>query len=401
MAGGAHEVPPAGTPAALGRQVSVPDGLVLDATSLLAGARTETDVATAVLPLLLGRPGMRAAAVVRRAGRSAVVLGSAGYPCGSMSAGAELPLDAGLPVTEAVRTGRAVVQGDGPSWVAVPFGGGRDVPGALLLSLTAAAPEPADVARLQRLALSLGDALRRASDQSRETATLAALSAGLQSVPLLGADLEVALRLLPREHGAGGDVVACLPDGAGGSWLVVADVCGSGVAAALVSRTVRTAVRVCALSATGPAALLVAVEAAIAPDVDVDCFVTAVVVQVAADGRSIRVASAGHPAPLIVLQGRAFAVEVEPGPPLALQDGVLPALAETAAELPPEAAVLLHTDGLTERRTPTHVALLDPHVLAYGLPADLEQAADRVLTAAALVGPAQDDVTLLLARPRC
>lgn len=400
MAGGAREVPPAGTPAAAVTAFSLPDPLVLDAVAALAGARTEPDVVSAVLPLLVGRPGVRAAAVVRRSGRSAVVLGSDGYPCGTMSAGAELPLDAGLPVTEAVRSGRTVVQGSGPSWVAVPFGGGREVPGALLLSLTGAPPDPDDVARLQRLARSLGESLRRASGQSRDTAALAALSAGLQSVPLLGADLETAVRVLPREDGAGGDVVACVPDGRGGSWLVMADVCGSGVAAALVGRSVRTAVRALATAAPGPAALLVGVEAAVAPDVAVDCFITAVAVHVASDGRSLRVATAGHPPPLIVLQGRAVAVEVDPSPPLALQDDVPPTLVETVCELPSGAAVLLHTDGLTERRTPTHVALLDPHVLAFGLGDDLEQAADAVLTAAGLVGPAHDDVTLLLARPR-
>jgi hypothetical protein len=400
VTGGAREVPPAGAPAGPGTAASLPDPLLLDAIAALAGARTEPDVAACVLPLMLGRPGVRAAAVVQRAGRSAVVLGSAGYPCGSMSAGAQLPLDAGLPVTEAVRTGRVVVQGTGPSWVAAPFGGGSAVRGALLLSLTGPPPEPGDVARLERLAQSLGEALQRAAGQTRDSASLAALSAGLQSVPLLGADLDTAVRMLPSEDGAGGDVVACLPDGRGGSWLVMADVCGSGVAAALVARSVRTAVRACASAATGPAALLVAVEAAVAPDVEVDCFVTAVAVHLADDGRSLRIATAGHPPPLVLLQGRAVVVEVDPGPPLALQADVGSVFGETATELPPGGVLLLHTDGLTERRTPTHVALLDPHLLAFGLGEDLEQAADAVLTAAGLVGPAHDDVTLLLARPR-
>lgn len=44
--------------------------------------------------------------------------------------------------------------------------------------------------------------------------------------------------------------------------------------------------------------------------------------------------------------------------------------------------------------------LLDPAPLVEGAGDDLEQAADAVLAAADRVGPAHDDVSLLLARPR-
>lgn len=401
VAGAAHEVPSAGMPVEAALRCALPDPLLLDALSALAAARTESDVAGACLPLLLDLPGVRGTAVVRRSGRDAVILGSAGYPCGMMAAGATLPLDSGLPVTECVRTGSTVVQGNGPgSWVAVPFGGGLEVPGALLLSLEVQPPDAPDLARLQRLARSIGEALKRAAVQSRDSATLAALTAGLQSIPVLGADLETAVRSVPADEGAGGDAVACLPDSAGGSWLVVADVCGSGVPAALVARSVRTAIRACAATATSPAGFLACLDAVLAPDVDPGCFVTALVLQIAPDGLSLRAASAGHPPPLLVHGGRADALELEPGPPLALEGETLPPLAELTAELPPDAAVLVHTDGLTERRTEGQVVLLDPRALAAGVSDDLEQAADQVLEAAGEVGPAQDDVTLVLARPR-
>lgn len=399
MEAAARQVPYPDVQPSVSVRCAVPDSLLLDALSALAGARTEADVAGACLPLLLGRSGARAAAVVQRRGAGVVVLGSAGYPCGSMAAGADLPLDAGLPVTDAVRTGAIVVQGSGPSWVAVPFGGGLQAPGALLLSLDIAPPSPDDVVRLQRLATALGDALRRSGVATRHTEVLAAVSAGLRSAPLTAEGVEAATRSLPADDGAGGDVVGCVPDGGGGTWLVAADVCGSGVGPALVAHALRAALRVSARTARGPAELLSDLDDALGPDVAPECFVTAVAVHLAPGGRSARVATAGHPAPLLVREGLARAVEVEPGPPLALEGRVLPELAEVSVTVPRGTVLLLHTDGLTERRRDDQVQLLDAASLATGLGDDLEQAADAVLAAADRVGPKQDDVSLLLARP--
>ena len=125
------------------------DALVLDVLSRLAGAGSAADVAAAVLAPLVELDGVRAACVVVRDGEDAVVVGSAGYDCDSMAPGARLPLGAGLPVTEAVRTGRTVVQGTGPSWAAVPSGRVRR--GALLLSLTDPPPGDEPLRRLERI----------------------------------------------------------------------------------------------------------------------------------------------------------------------------------------------------------------------------------------------------------
>jgi len=378
----------------------VPDVLLTDVLAVLAGAGTTAEAAGAALPLLASRPGVRAAAVAVRSGRSAVVLGSAGYDCTTMAAGAELPLDAGLPVTEAVRTGRTVVQGTGPSWVALPFGRGAQEPGALLLSLTAAPPEhTADLARLHRMARALGDALHRSGQADLATASLAAVSAALQPPATSTDACEAAVRTLGARDGVSGDVVACLADGRGGTWLLAADVVGSGLVAALLARSVRAAARAVAASAAGPAALLQAVEHGIADDVPPGCFVTAAVVHLPAVGPA-RAASAGHPVPVVLSAGRAVAVDVEAGAPLALETVSAAPRPESTVEIPAGAVLLLHTDGLVERRAGHGVRLLDPVALATGLPDDLDTAADRLLAAADAVGPAEDDVSLLLARRR-
>jgi hypothetical protein len=381
----------------------VPDVLLVDGLAVLAGAATRADAVGALLPLLAGRPGVRATAVVTRSGRHAVIVGSAGYGCGEMSTGATLPLDAGLPVTEAVRTGRTVVQGAGPSWVAIPFGRGGQPPGALLLSLVAAPPETSsDLARLHRLSRALGDALHRCAEAERTRAELSAVTSAL--VPTAkadrseGAGCDVVVRSRPRQGEVGGDVVVALPDGRGGCWLVAADVVGSGMAPALLARSTRAAVRAAAGWADGPAALLAVVEQGIAEDVPPGSFVTAVAVRVS--NRELTVASAGHPAPLLVDGGGAVPIAVEPGAPLALETGSTPIRAETRARLDEGFAVLLHTDGLVERRGPGGVRLLEAALLALGLPRDLDAAADQLLAEADAVGPAEDDVSLLLARPR-
>jgi hypothetical protein len=361
---------------ALLRPVAVPDAAVLDALVALAGAAGPLDVADAVCPLLAELAGVRAVALVQRSGRDAVVVGSSGYGCDTMGPGARLPLDSGLPATEAVRTGRAVVQGSGPGWCAVPWGRA----GALLLSCDG--PPPQDLRGLERLARAVGLALARVAGAEQFASAAAALApapaAGARQVPLGGA--------------AGGDV---LLDQVVGTtrWLLVADVCGSGLAAAPLALVVRAAARALLPGADAPAALLAALDAAVRPDVAGDAFVTALAV--AADGGSVRVASAGHPAPLVV-SDEVRELAVVPGPPLALAtDPCLPPLAELAVELPAGALLVLYTDGLTDRG----VEELDAVALArVALGAEPEAAADLLLRAADAAGPAGDDVSVLVAR---
>jgi sigma-B regulation protein RsbU (phosphoserine phosphatase) len=400
VARAAQGVPPDGGGVPAPRRAvrfAVPDAVLTEGVAALAGAGGTPEVAAACLPLLVALPGVRAVAVLRRDGAHAVVLGSAGYECGSLAPGATLPLDAGLPATEALRSGRPVVQGTGPGWVALPFGRGRQRPGSLLLSLDAAPPDdPAVLSRLQRLARALGDALHRADDQEQLSADLSVVHAALVPTTDTDPDCEVVQRWQPVAGDVGGDVLASLSDGRGGSWLVAADVVGYGLAAALVARSVRTAVRAAAPFARGPAHLLDLLERTIAPDVGPGCFVTALAVHLSDDG--LRAASAGHPPPVLLSGRRAEPVVVDPGPPLALEGMRHGQRRESVVPVRAGTAVLLHTDGLTERRAPDGVRLLDATDLARGLPSDLEEAADALLAAADAVGPAEDDVSVLLAR---
>jgi len=368
------------------------DALVIDVLSRLAGAASQVAAVEAVLPLLLDLPGVRATAVLLRDAGSAVVVGSAGYDCGTMAAGAALPLDAGLPVTEAVRTGRTVVQGSGPSWVAVPFGGRT---GAVLLSLTTPPPQaPTEQARLQRIARALGDALQRSGQQERTAAALEVVATRSAPPAVEGA----LLRSLPYDGPVGGDLALCVPDGRGGRWAVVADVCGAGLPAAVVARSVHAALAAALPYVDGPAALLSAADRALRAALEPGLFVTALVVHMRAG--LLHVASAGHPPPLVLSARGARVVEVEPGVPLALEAAPATAPAELSLSLSGDEVLLLHSDGLVDRRRSDGPVTADPLALVAGAPLhDLAALADHVLAAAARVGAAGDDVTLLLVPP--
>ena len=375
---------------------SLPVPLLVEALEALVGAQTASAVASACLPLLLDQDGVRGCALVQRDGRSAVVVGSAGYDCGSMAAGVTLPLDAGLPVTEAVRTGRLVLRGGGPSWVAIPFGD-RGA-GALLLSLTSAPPTfPDELARLHRLARAAGGALRRTAEQEEAFVGMSVVTAHLAASCPAVAGHDVAARLLPQDGRVGGDVVVCEPGRDGGIWLVVADVCGAGLRGALTAREVGVAVRAVAPYAAGPEELLAGVERAIGSTIGPGSFVTAVAVLLSGDRLSV--ASAGHPVPLVLTPTGAVPVPVEPGEPLALETGTGGVRGSTRRVLPPDAVLLLHTDGLTDRRTPSGTRGIDPvDLVPDRLDGDLDALADTILAGAEEVGAAGDDTSLLLVR---
>ena len=378
--------------------VAIDAELVVEVLELLVGADGEAGIAAAGLPPLLQVEGVRGVAVVVRQGASAVVVGSAGYDCGVMAPGAALALDSGLPVTEAVRRRATVVQGTGPWWVAVPFACGRSRTGALLLSLDAPPPaSPAELGRLERIARAVGEGLRRAAAAERAGSDLERLLGDLAAPALPPAQADVAARSVPYDGPVGGDVVLWLPDGRGGRWSLVADVCGSGLGAAVTARTVHATLAALGEQVAGPAALLAAADRALRPLVGPDSFVTAVAVR-SAEGR-IDVATAGHPPPLVLTPAGVRTVAPEPGPPLALGTGDTPVFAETSYEVPDDAVLLLHTDGLLDRRRADGPCPAEAESLVAGLPLDdVAALADGVLAAAEAVGVAGDDVSLLVAR---
>jgi integral membrane sensor domain MASE1/anti-sigma regulatory factor (Ser/Thr protein kinase) len=139
-----------------------------------------------------------------------------------------------------------------------------------------------------------------------------------------------------------------------GRWMaVIGDVCGKGPEAASLTALARYTLRARGRQATGPSDALRALNEAILEQRSDQRFVTAVVVQLNVTGpdHGVALSNGGHPPPLLVRAGG----EVEE---LDGDSGMLlgiypdPELVDQRLELRPGDALVLFTDGLTERRNP-------------------------------------------------
>jgi serine phosphatase RsbU (regulator of sigma subunit) len=139
-----------------------------------------------------------------------------------------------------------------------------------------------------------------------------------------------------------------------GRWVaVIGDVCGKGPEAASLTALARYTLRAVGRQATGPSDALRALNEAIIEQRSDQRFMTAVLVQldVAGPDGGVALSNGGHPSPLLVRAGG----EVEE---VAKEGGMLlgiypdPALVDQPVELGPGDALVLFTDGLTERRDP-------------------------------------------------
>ena len=177
----------------------------------------------------------------------------------------------------------------------------------------------------------------------------------------------------------GGDLydVVPVPDGCG---VVVADVCGKGAAAAALTALIRHTVRAEIHHGLGPAAVLERLNRAMlrASGERPGRFATVAQAQLTCTptGATVRLASAGHPPPLVVRGGRAEPVSA-PGTLLGIYPDVT--LTEVTFELHRGEIMVLYTDGVTEARDAVELYGSErlAHAVAAGGPAD--ELADRVL----------------------
>ena len=134
------------------------------------------------------------------------------------------------------------------------------------------------------------------------------------------------------------------------SLLVIADVMGKGIPAAMFAAILRSLLRALPELTSQPSELLSRVNRLLFDELsEVDMFITAQLVYVDAGKRRLIAASAGHcPLLLSVAGDRAVTILSPEGMPL----GILPdtPFTEETAELPRNCRVLLYTDGLTEAR---------------------------------------------------
>lgn len=133
----------------------------------------------------------------------------------------------------------------------------------------------------------------------------------------------------------------------------VFDAMGHGLGAAGMSGRALSAYRHSRRAGDGPAAAYAAIDAALAGQEELASrFVTALIAELEFATGELRWVSAGHPAPLLLRDGKLVkTLEVAPFPPLGLGLASRPPV-EGREALESGDMVLLYTDGLTEARRP-------------------------------------------------
>ena len=161
--------------------------------------------------------------------------------------------------------------------------------------------------------------------------------------------VEVAARYVPGSGQVGGDWydVFVLPSGE--LALVVGDVAGSGLGAAVIMGRIRSALRAYALEFPGPADVLGKLDRKM-QYFEGEVMATVSYAVLGPDSGLLRISSAGHLPPVIAAPGQHGAVaQIAVDLPIGVADA--PARQVSTLALMPGAVLCMFTDGLVERRT--------------------------------------------------
>lgn len=215
-----------------------------------------------------------------------------------------------------------------------------------LLSLAAEAYQQAD---------SVWSARREAQQHAvieRELETARRIQQGLLPRALQLAELDVHFGFSPCRW-VGGDYVDAITIGDGRLLCIVADVCGKGLQAALVTSSIHTLLHALATDGLPISTMLERLDAHLGAYLPEDSFVT--LVATAFDPRSgeVECVNAGHLPPIVLdPRGRVRRLQAAENPALGLGLGRV-ALESERSELGPGETLALYTDGLTELGDPS------------------------------------------------
>ena len=203
----------------------------------------------------------------------------------------------------------------------------------------------------------------------------------------------------------GGDFYDVIPAGTGAALLVIADVMGKGVPAALFAAVLRSTIRSLSHLFSQPGELLGSVNKTLFPDLSrVNMFITAQVVYLDPQRGGMVSANAGHCPLLFSTNGPGQSQPAATGYPLGIEGNTL--YRQTVNALPSGSAALLYTDGLNEARNPQGEHFGENQLRqvfgeAVSRTRDAEEAKNFLLRRLAdFRGPAplEDDQTLILIR---
>jgi sigma-B regulation protein RsbU (phosphoserine phosphatase) len=152
-----------------------------------------------------------------------------------------------------------------------------------------------------------------------------------------------------EEHTVGGDWYDLFVLPSGQLWIVVGDVAGHGLQAAVVMGRIRSALRAYTLVDAPPERVLDLVDRKV-NHFEIGTMATVACAAISPPYDTMTLAVAGHPPPVIAAPGQpAVLAETNISPPIGTTFASQPRSSTTIA-LPPDSVVAFYTDGLIERR---------------------------------------------------
>jgi serine/threonine-protein kinase RsbW len=210
----------------------------------------------------------------------------------------------------------------------------------------------ADVDVAEQLALHVALVVDKAERYETDVRTSHTLQASLLPPPPPAVPgLATAVRYLPATRGVeiGGDFYDVVRMPGGTVALAVGDVVGHDVTAAATMGQLASVHRALLVDGPGPSAVIDGLQASWSL-LGLQRMATALFATLDPPTGQLRIASAGHPPPLLIEGGSAAFLPVQPGRMLGAPPAATPA-AEWAGVLAPGATLVLFTDGLVESRT--------------------------------------------------
>jgi GAF domain-containing protein len=286
------------------------------------------------------------------------------------------------------------------AWVAVPLRSSGRTLGVLTLVFARAYPldDGPDQIALTALGSTIADALSRAiqHDSDRDLVISVQRSLLADTLPECpGVRLGGYYRPAETRYGIGGDWYDAVLQPGGQMMLIVGDVAGHGLEAAVTMGQMRSAARALAPD-HGPAALLEALDRFVCSTVR-EPLATAVVVVIDPAERTLRYCLAGHPPPLLRgPDGSVRLLDEATGVLLGLEMRDRP---EEVVTFAPGSSVVLFTDGLVERRDETFDAGIArlATALKAALPPDPASLCDALAGQSVLHDDRDDDIAILSA----
>ncbi|WP_407560333.1 SpoIIE family protein phosphatase [Streptomyces sp. 184] len=391
---------------------------LMDVAAALTEALGMREVVDLVTDLVVPAFGPQAMLLMAAEEGRLRTIGHRGHSPGFLTGADTLDLGADDPAAHALATGlprffgtvdelhhaypAVPCQGDMDACAFLPLIASGRMVGTLALSYRRPrAFPPTERAVLTSLSGLIAQALDRARLYDTKLEMVRSLQAGLlpRSLPPIDG-LEVAARYLPAGRGmdVGGDFYDLIRYDETTAAAAIGDVQGHNVSAAALMGQVRTAVHAHAAVGTPPGDVLTRTNRLLA-DLDPGLFTSCLYAHLDLRRHCARLATAGHPPPLLRHpDGRAEALPLPPGLLLGIDpDGDYPT---TEVPFRPGAVLVLYTDGLVE--TPGEdigaatVRLAEK--LAQAGEVSMNDLADTLVGRAEKMSTRHDDIALLLIR---